>query len=48
MPADPHRSRAVLRHPQLLYLATATKHGIHFFAALTTLAEGRPWLPETV
>ncbi|MCA1681800.1 MAG: IS66 family transposase [Actinobacteria bacterium] len=30
------------------YLATAAKHGIHFFAALTTLAEGRPWLPETV
>jgi transposase len=30
------------------YLATAAKHGIHFFAALTTLAEGRPCLPETV
>lgn len=29
------------------YLATAAKHGIHFFAALTTLAEGRPWLPAT-
>lgn len=29
------------------YLATAAKHGTHFFAALTTLAEGRPWLPET-
>jgi hypothetical protein len=29
------------------YLATTAKHGIHFFAALTTLAEGRPWLPET-
>ncbi len=29
------------------YLATAAKHGVHFFAALTTLAEGRPWLPET-
>ncbi len=29
------------------YLATAAKHGIHFFAALTTLTEGRPWLPET-
>lgn len=29
------------------YLATAAKHGIHFFEALTTLAEGRPWLPET-
>ncbi len=27
------------------YLATAAKHGIHFFAALTTLAEGRPCLP---
>jgi transposase len=29
------------------YLATAAKHGIHFFQALTMLAEGRPWLPET-
>jgi transposase len=29
------------------YLATAAKHGIHFFAALTTLAEGRPCLPAT-
>jgi len=29
------------------YLATAAKHGVHFFAALTALAEGRPWLPET-
>ncbi|MCA1696172.1 MAG: IS66 family transposase [Actinobacteria bacterium] len=29
------------------YLATAAKHGTHFFSALTTLAEGRPWLPET-
>jgi transposase len=29
------------------YLATAAKHGIHYFEALTTLAEGRPWLPET-
>lgn len=28
------------------YLATAAKHGIHFFDALTTLAEGRPWLPD--
>jgi transposase len=27
------------------YLATAAKHGIHFFTALTTLAEGRPCLP---
>jgi len=24
------------------YLATAAKHGIHFFAALTALAEGHP------
>jgi transposase len=29
------------------YLATAAKHGIHFFTALTTLAEGRPCLPIT-
>ena len=29
------------------YLATAAKHGTHFFAALTTLAEGRPCLPTT-
>lgn len=29
------------------YLATAAKHGIHFFAALTTLAEGHPSLPTT-
>jgi transposase len=29
------------------YLATAAKHGIHFFAALTALAEGRPCLPIT-
>lgn len=29
------------------YLATAAKHGTHFFSALTTLAEGHPWLPET-
>lgn len=28
------------------YLATAAKHGVHFFEALTTLAEGRPCLPE--
>lgn len=27
------------------YLATAAKHGTHFFAALTTLAEGHPCLP---
>ncbi len=29
------------------YLATAHKHEITFFQALTTLAEGQPWLPET-
>ena len=29
------------------YLATATKHGHHFFESLIALAEGRPWLPET-
>lgn len=29
------------------YLATATKHGIHFFESLVALTEGRPWLPET-
>jgi transposase len=29
------------------YLATAAKHGIHFFQALVTLAEGRPWMPAT-
>jgi len=28
------------------YLATASKHGIHFFDSLTSLAEGTPWLPE--
>jgi transposase len=27
------------------YLATAAKHGQHFFHALVMLAEGRPWLP---
>jgi Transposase and inactivated derivatives len=27
------------------YLATARKHGVHFFHALVRLAEGRPWLP---
>jgi transposase len=27
------------------YLATARKHGIHFFHALVQLAEGHPWLP---
>ncbi|WP_405084968.1 IS66 family transposase [Microbispora sp. NBC_01389] len=29
------------------YLATAHKHGVHFFHALVELAEGRPWLPGT-
>jgi len=29
------------------YLATAAKHGIHFFESLVALAERRPWLPET-
>ena len=29
------------------YLATAAKHGIHFFESLVALATGRPWLPET-
>ena len=27
------------------YLATASKHVIGFFHALTILAEGRPWMP---
>ena len=27
-------------------LATAAKHGVHFFEALVTLAEGRTWLPR--
>ena len=27
------------------YLATAQKHEVKFFHALTTLAEGQPWLP---
>jgi transposase len=27
------------------YLATARKHGVHFFHALVQLAEGHPWLP---
>lgn len=27
------------------YLATAAKHGITFFSALTQLVEGQPWLP---
>src|SRR5664279_5201810 len=29
------------------YLATAAKHEINFFHALTKLAEGQPWLPKT-
>lgn len=29
------------------YLATAAKHGRHFFDALTDLAEAHPWLPQT-
>ncbi len=29
------------------YLATAAKHGIHFFESLVQLADGRPWLPGT-
>jgi transposase len=29
------------------YLATTTKNGITFMHALTQLAEGRPWLPQT-
>ena len=29
------------------YLATAAKHGIHFYESLVALADGRPWLPET-
>ena len=27
------------------YLSTAAKHGLHFFAALVMLTEGRPWMP---
>jgi transposase len=27
------------------YLSTAAKHGMSFFDALITLAEGRPWMP---
>ena len=29
------------------YLATADKHAINLLDALTQLAAGRPWLPET-
>jgi len=29
------------------YLATARKHDIGFFHALTTLAEGHAWMPAT-
>jgi transposase len=29
------------------YLATAAKHGKHFFESLVALADCRPWLPET-
>lgn len=29
------------------YLATARKHGLGFFLALTDLAQGHPWLPST-
>lgn len=29
------------------YLATARKHGVHFFHALVELAQGSPWLPGT-
>jgi hypothetical protein len=29
------------------YLATAAKHTINLLDALTQLAAGRPWLPET-
>ncbi|MEI6623882.1 MAG: transposase [Actinomycetes bacterium] len=29
------------------YLATAAKHDIGFFQALTMLAEGNPWMPAT-
>ena len=28
------------------YLATAAKHGIHFFESLVALTTGHPWLPE--
>lgn len=27
------------------YLATAAKHGLHFFDALVMLTEGQPWTP---
>jgi hypothetical protein len=29
------------------YTATARKHGINHFDALTRLARGQPWLPQT-
>lgn len=29
------------------YLSTAAKHGMHFFDALVTLADGHPWMPAT-
>jgi hypothetical protein len=49
---DPHRCLPTLTGAQQFctirsYLATAAKHGIHFFEALTTLAQGGPWLSET-
>ena len=28
------------------YLATAQKHGVHFFDALVRLTSGRPWIPS--
>ena len=33
-------------HQHGVYLATAVKHGINFFEALVTLAEGRPWMTD--
>jgi transposase len=29
------------------YLATAAKHGVHFFDALVKLTQGHPWMPST-
>ncbi len=29
------------------YLSTAAKHGLSFFDAFVTLAEGEPWMPTT-